>query len=75
MAPAYHAICFLVAEKGPQDTALVQTMKNLLNATTNEVAQYRCEFGELAEAILKRERAAITKDPGVWTALRASLHL
>ena len=76
MSPAYHVICLLVAEKGPQDAALVQAMKNFLNATTDKVAQYRGEFGELAEATLKkRERAAITRDPGVWAALRTSLRL
>ena len=71
--PSYHTICLLVAEKGSQYAAFVQIMDRLGAAAPEKAAFHVREVGAAAEDILRRERAAIAADPGVWGGLATSL--
>lgn len=74
-SPPFYAIRLLIAEKGPEYISLVQVMDRLVRATTEQTGPCRDELMTTAEDILRRERAAIAADPGVWGALLTALRL
>jgi hypothetical protein len=71
--PHYQTIRLLLAEKGADDTRLLQKIDDMLGATTFEAAALMHQFFVAAEDILRRERRAIETDPGLWPLLRGWL--
>src|SRR5208283_2018544 len=63
----------LASAGGSQYAAFVQIVDSLLAATPEKAAFDLPEVLTEAEDILRRERAAIAADPGVWNGLATSL--
>jgi hypothetical protein len=77
MAPAYHTLRLLVAEKASQHGAFSQFMDGLFaGANTEHGASPRIDqLSDAAIEVLRCERAAEEDDPGVWREVWTSLGL
>jgi hypothetical protein len=71
----HNAIRLLIAERGAEHAAFLQSMDNLSEASESEATHRTQELMIAAVAILVRERAATEADPGMWRALWIRLGL
>ena len=75
MRRPYHAIILLIAER--EHSEFIQTLKDIMSTQGTDSEQYVREqkFTTAAADLLRRERAAIAADPGMWRISRDSLGL
>jgi hypothetical protein len=73
MLPHWHTLRLLIAEKGPQYAEFMPTFECAMNAPVMAAAARVHELYTAAEDILRRERAAIAADPGLWRMMRNTL--
>jgi hypothetical protein len=67
---AYNAMCLLIAEKAPDYDEFLARLEDV--AFPAVAPDLREEFAVAAAEIVRRERAEIAADPGVWRGLRSS---
>jgi hypothetical protein len=77
MAPAYHTLRLLIAEKAPQYEAYSLLADSLFTGANTEpgAAPRIDQLSDAAIEVLQRERAAAAEDPGVWREVWTSLGL
>ena len=75
MRRSFNAINLLMAERGGEEHAeLRQNLWQIVHAPNGQVEEARAQaFATVAADILRRERSAIVKDPGVWREIGISL--
>lgn len=75
LAPRYHSLRLLLAERGTQFAGFAQALEVFLQPRPEELSLRLHKLNTAAEGILQSERTAITADPGIWSALRSSIGL